>query len=394
LKKNLSAEQWKIYELIVRRFLATLAPDAEVEETVVNIEIDNQLFISKGFVTTYAGWREYYPYYRKEDVVLPALSVDDTVKVLKTSLTEGKTSPPNRFGQGALIQLMERLGLGTKSTRHDIIKKLMDRKYVYGRFLRPTHVGTAVTKALEEYAKTITEPKMTSELESDMSAIADGKKEMTEVVEESRNMLQTVMKDLKEKEDAIGVAVKEALRKHNYIGKCKDCKGDLMIRTSANGKRFIGCSNYPKCDRSYPLPQSGLITTTEDVCECGSPQIKRSSGGWTETMCVDTKCPTSIAKNTLGKCAKCGGGLTIKYSHTGKRFLGCSNFPKCRQTHSLPQKGFLYPTTDKCKVCSSPMIKVVRSGRAWQTCMNKNKHEKKPAKKPAKKRKASTSTSS
>jgi len=393
-KKDLRADYWKIYELIVKRFYATLAPDAVVEETRVDIEINDQLFISKGYETLVEGWRKFYPYYKRSDVILPALSAGDVAEVLKVDLAEDKTKPPLRFSQGSLIQVMEKQGLGTKSTRHDIIRKLLDRKYVHGRILRPTHIGIAVTKALEENAATITESNMTAVLEEEMSVIVEGKKGMEEVVKESQTMLDSVMKELKIKGEDIGVAITDALRKHNYIGKCIECEGDLMIRSSRAGKRFVACSNYPKCEITRPLPQSGMLTATEEMCECGSPKIKRRSGGWTETMCIDNKCSITKEKNTLGKCNECGGDLTIKYARSGKRFLGCSNFPKCRSTHSLPQKGFLFPITSTCEICASPLVKVVRSGRAWNHCINKNKHKKTEKPKKSKKRKKPKSTSS
>jgi DNA topoisomerase-1 len=374
-KKKLKGDQWRIYELVVRRFLASLAPDADVEETKVTLSLNDEKFISNGYKTLSAGWKDIYPFYRKRDIELPELSEGETAEVVRINLSEDKTKPPARFSHGSLIQLMEKLGIGTKSTRHEILKKLSDRKYVQGKYLKPTHIGSAVTLALEEYARPITESKMTAVLEEDMSAIIEGKKDLDEVVEESRTMLIEVMTELKAKEKEIGTAVSEALKKHHYVGKCKDCGGDLVVKRSGKGKRFAACSQYPKCETTHPLPQSGIITPMDETCECGTPKIRRRSGRWTETLCINPGCTITERGNVIGKCVECGGNLSVKYSRHGKRFLGCSGFPNCTCTFSLPQKGYIHKTEDVCEVCSCPEIKVVSSGRAWQVCVNKRNHK-------------------
>jgi DNA topoisomerase-1 len=389
-KKDMKADEWMVYELVVRRFLASLAPDADAEETKVTIDIKGEMFISKGYRTISEGWRKFYPYYNRRDIILPSLSADDIVDVREIKMDEDQTKPPLRFSQGSLIQQMEKLGLGTKSTRHEILRKLSDRKYVYGKYLRPTHIGLAVILALEEHAKLITEPKMTAVLEEDMNAIAEGSKNLDEVVEESRTMLRTVMTDLKKKEDDIGASISEALRKHHYIGKCKDCGGDLLVRKSSRGKRYVACSEYPECNTTHPLPQSGFLIPTEEVCECGGPKIKRRSGKWTEILCINTDCTVSERGKVLGECKACGGKLTIRYSRHGKRFVGCTSYPKCRSTFSLPQSGYVNITDEVCDVCSYPIIKIVNKGRAWSVCINKRNHDekkKKVKKKPVKKSK-------
>jgi DNA topoisomerase-1 len=389
-QKKLKGDQWRVYELIVRRFLATLAPDADVEETRVVLSLNGETFISKGYRTLSAGWKDIYPFYRKGDVELPPLSAGETVEVVRVKLSEDKTRPPARFSHGSLIQLMEKLGIGTKSTRHEILKKLSDRKYVQGRYLRPTHIGFAVTLALEEHARPITESKMTAVLEEDMSAIIEGQKNLDEVVEESRAMLADVMTVLRAKEKEIGTAVSEALKKHHYVGKCRECDGDLVIKRSSKGKRFAACSRYPECTATHPLPQSGIIIPIDEVCDCGTPKIKRKSGRWTETLCINPKCTITERGKVIGKCVDCGGDLSVKFSRHGKRFLGCSGFPNCKSTHSLPQRGYVHETGEVCEICSCPIIKVVSDGRAWNVCVNKRNHKEKKKAGPKKgKRKVS-----
>ena len=189
-------------------------------------------------------------------------------------LLEKETKPPKRFSQGALIQEMDKLGLGTKSTRHDIIQKLYSRGYIENNIPIPTQIGTTVSLTLEKYATTITKPDMTATLEKDMDEIAKGNKEMDEVVKESEDMLEEIVKILEENKTFIGKSIQDALYNQNIVGKCRDCNSDLIILKSRRGKRFIGCSKFPKCKRSYPLPQAGKLIIKGTECKfCGAPEV-------------------------------------------------------------------------------------------------------------------------
>jgi DNA topoisomerase-1 len=292
-KSAVGSDQWKVYELVVRRFLATLAPEAVSEVSKINIDINSEMFIARGYRTLSAGWKKYYPYNVAKETLLPELKKDDIVKVISVEMLEKTTQPPGRFTQGGLIQEMERLGLGTKSTRHEIIQKLYSRNYITGVSPTPTLMGIAVTDALEKHADIITKPDMTSTLEKDMDGIAEGQKKLEDVVKESQEMLHDAMGVLIKNKKEIGETIQQALRKDSIVGKCGKCKGDLLIIKSHRGKRFVGCSGYPKCDTSYPLPQRGTVSATGQVCEtCQSPKIKLQSGRRKPIeMCINMKCP-------------------------------------------------------------------------------------------------------
>ncbi|MGB6442032.1 MAG: DNA topoisomerase I, partial [Thermoplasmata archaeon] len=166
--KKLRPDHAKVYELVVRRFLATLAPDAVGISRTTSVEIRGEPFQGKGQRLTDPGWYRVYPYSQPEQAPMPVLVVGETVAVSKVELLEEQTKPPRRYTQGSLIQEMERLGLGTKSTRHDVLQKLFDRHYVNQRQLEPTTTGIAVTEALKAHAPVITRPEMTHRLEEDM----------------------------------------------------------------------------------------------------------------------------------------------------------------------------------------------------------------------------------
>ena len=191
---------------------------------------------------------------------------------------------------------MEQLSLGTKSTRHEIISKLFQRKYITLAPLGPTLLAIAVIDALNDCD--VVKPQMTAELEKDMDLIAEGKKTLDETVAESREMLTKVMDELEKEKKTIKENIKKADAKQNTVGSCPSCGETLLIRRSRKGKRFVGCQGYPNCKTTYPLPQRGVINKTDETCSvCKAPIVKVFSKGkkpW--EICINMDCPTSIRK--------------------------------------------------------------------------------------------------
>ncbi|NOR48726.1 MAG: DNA topoisomerase I [Methanosarcinaceae archaeon] len=266
-KSELKDDEWKVYELIVRRFFATFADQAEWETMRVKFDINDEEFNVSGARLIVPGWRWYYPYNAPEDRLLPVLQEGDILAVDKTEIVDKETNPPSRYGQGRLIRIMEELGLGTKATRHDIISKLYSRAYVHGNPLQPTKTAYAVVEALEEYAATITKPDMTSKLEENMDKIAEGNIKEDDVVQESREMLDSVFEDLEKNKEDISESLRTGLREDKVVGTCQKCGSQLMVRRSKRGSRFIGCEGYPDCNFSLPLPKSGQVIVTDKLCE-------------------------------------------------------------------------------------------------------------------------------
>jgi DNA topoisomerase-1 len=183
------------------------------------------------------------------------------------SVDAKETQPPARFGQGKLIKIMDDLGLGTKSTRHDIISKLYARAYVQGNPMRPTNTAYAVVDTLQKYAPTITKPEMTQTLENDMTLISERNIKEDEVIEKSRVMLTSVFDELTSNQEGIGQSLKDGLRTDKIVGTCEKCKSDLIIRRGHRGTRFIGCSGYPECRFTLPLPRFGTLIVTDKLCD-------------------------------------------------------------------------------------------------------------------------------
>jgi len=266
-ESDLKEEEWKVYELVVRRFFATFAGPSEWETMRLRLDINGEEFRANGARLVESGWRWYYPYNAPEDRLFPELHEGESLKVIKKEMLDKETQPPGRYGQGRLINIMEELGLGTKATRHEIISKLYSRAYIHGNPVQPTNTSFAVMDTLEKYSPTITKPDMTKLLEENMDLIAEGKIKESAVLEESRDILKQVFSELDKNREKIVESLQAGLREDKIIGICSGCGNELIIRRSKRGGRFIGCNNYPNCTFSLPLPRSGQIIVTDKVCE-------------------------------------------------------------------------------------------------------------------------------
>ena len=379
-KSELKGGRWTIYELVTRRFLATLAPSCKSKKTRVELSIGGEPFVSEGYEILSPGWRKYYPYYKVNEVSLPEMKAGESAEVLRINSTEKKTQPPARFSQGTLIQEMEKMGLGTKSTRHEALQKLFDRRFVKGQRIEPTESGIAVISALEDHAKLhdeykITDAKMTAHLETEMDLIAKGEREQPDVLEESQAMLVDIIDVLERNRKEIGDDIRSALKKQRSLGKCPKCdSGELVEIRGKGGDTFAGCSSYPACRNAYPLPKGMLVLPGEATCEvCGAPKIKTVSKGQAPlVLCIDPKCDGAKKHRLVGKCPDCGSDMIAVQSRKGKRFAGCTKYPECKRMYPLPQKGRIVPTGDSCDACGAPIIKVwqARNRTPWVLCIN------------------------
>ena len=250
---SLQPAAWKLYNLIARRFLATLMGPATIEGTKVTIDVEGEPFTVSGSVLASPGFRAIYPYGLKKDDQLPALAEGDVVGVSDMELLAKQTEPPARYSQGKLIQEMEKRGLGTKSTRASIIDTLYERKYFKNDPIEPSQLGMAIIDALHTYAPRITSADMTAELEDDMTRVADGAETQEQVVNHSRALLAGLMDALVEHTDDLSEQIADAVTADAKIGTCPKCGKDLVVKTSAKTRgSFAGCMGWPECDVTYP----------------------------------------------------------------------------------------------------------------------------------------------
>ena len=268
-REGIGEEAFRIYELVLRRFLATLAPDALWQTLKVNFDAGGESYTTTGGRLVEPGWHAVYPFSEAKETILPAFITGEKLPIRKVTLDEKETLPPARYTQSKLIQRMEELGLGTKSTRHEVIAKLVSRKYVEGNPMRPTLVGRVVTEALEQNADTITKPDMTQTIESHMQQIKESKRSRDDVIAESRTMLHDAFNQLEAHENEIGTDIRNRTAEELNLGKCPACGGTLAIKHMRGSTQFIGCSRYPECTFNIGLPvtQWGWAVRTDDICD-------------------------------------------------------------------------------------------------------------------------------
>ena len=373
---KLDPQAWKLYNLVARRFMATLSDAAVIEGTRVDLDVNGESFVAKGDVVVAPGFRAVYPYGLRKDEHLPQLEEGDRVGFLGAEMEGKQTQPPARYSQGKLIQEMEKLGLGTKATRHDIIQTLYDRKYIANDPVEPTYKGRTVIEALSRYASEITTPEMTVSLDREMDAIANGRSTLPVVVGHSQNALAVVLDELLPRADEIAELLKGAIDEDAKVGKCPVSGHDLLIKYSPKNRTyFVGCTGYPECTVTYPLPKNAKYQASDEPCPvCGTPQVKIIQfKKRPRLMCLNTECPTkrgpeiTIAK---GGCPTGDGGdLIVQYSAVGSRYVRCTNYENCKTSFPLPQQGDLEPTDEICE-CGTPKVIVHTKKGPWKICID------------------------
>ncbi len=391
---KLQPAEWKLYNLIARRFLATLMGPATIEGTKLVFDIGGEEFRASGDVLVDPGYRAIYPYGLKRDEQLPQVLAGEECPVEEINLNAKQTEPPARYSQGRLIQEMEKRGLGTKSTRASTIERLYTVKYLKNDPIEPSQLGMAIIDALSNFAPRITTPEMTAELEADMTKVAEGKDTRDEVVDISRNLLSGMMDSLIEHTADLADAISDAVTADARIGACPKCGKDLVVKSSPKTRgSFAGCMGWPDCDVTYPLPSGGRIEALEGdaaVCPtCGAPRIKvKPFRSRAYEVCVNPACDTNREPDVkVGECHVCkaagthGDLIAHKSEKSGKRFIRCTNYDTCGVSYPLPQRGELHATGEVCEHCGSPIVEIITARGPWRICVNMDcpGKEKKPA---------------
>ncbi len=278
LAKKLAPEEEKIYDLITRRFLSCFAEYAVMEYKKIVLDAAGEEFEATASKVRKRGWMEFYTYHRPKESELPGLEPDKVIEPEKIYTKKLVTEPPKRFTKATLIALLEKKDLGTKATRAEIIDTLFRREYIKDSRIEVTGIGLSVYKALSEYCGEILDEELTRKLESDMESIMKGSAKEEDVVNEGQEIIRKIIKEFKENEKGIGEELQKGLKELNdssIIGTCLKDGGNLIIRRSKAGKNFVGCSNWPNCDNTYPLPQGAKIVPSGKVCEiCKTPKVK------------------------------------------------------------------------------------------------------------------------
>jgi DNA topoisomerase I len=303
----------RVYELVVRRFLATFSPPMVSESTRADIEAGSQTYFVRGSVVVDPGYAAIYTYARSPDEEIPKLEEGQRLELDgEPWIVDKETQPPSRISQGKLIEMMEERGLGTKATRAEIIQKLYDRGYVYANPPVPSETGIAMYEAFRKYVPRMATPEMTAQLEQEMDRIAAGELKKADVVGDSRALLHRTWSEIEERREDLAKVVWAGMDQDRILGPCKVCeeagraKEDgspnmlRIIRAKKSGKRFVGCGGWSaddpdSCDQTFPLPQRGDVFRLEERCSvCDrTPRLKVVPfRGRAWNLCLNDECPS------------------------------------------------------------------------------------------------------
>lgn len=307
-RRKLEGLEWKVYDLIVKRFFATFGDPVIRENVSVMINISDYNFIAESRTTTDFGWMSYYkPYTSLVDIELPPMQVSDTVKNLGVKSVEKYTQSSPRFNQASLVEKMEREVIGTKATRAEIVHMLIERNYITRESVEATDLGFAVVEMMQRYMPDIIATEFTRTVEKQLESVECDKFESKKVIDGAIKILTKSLSKFRSKESEVGKEISDVIASSDVIartsfvqkqvGSCVLCNAGilLIIRSRQSGKRFIGCSNYEKgCKASMPLPQTGIIRTSKKTCDrCKWPIIfVKSKNKHVWKMCVNINCPT------------------------------------------------------------------------------------------------------
>ncbi len=346
IPKGLKGKAPKVYDLIVKRFLACFGEPAEREHIKLEFSVEKEPFVASGALTTVPGWHELYaPYVKLNEQQMPKAAQGDEVVYKRLELLSDETKPPKRYSQASLVKVLSDKNLGTKATRATIVDTLFKRGYAVGRQIEATKLGISIIQILSKEVPDVIDEELTKSFEEEMDGIREGKLEEQKVLEHAKKVLSKALMDFKQREKQIGMELAEANKEARIdaaLGICPKCKkGHLVIRHSRKGKRFIACDRYPDCETTFPLAQIGKVYKTGLVCEkCNHPIIKIFNPGLKRTvmMCINPECETNKSEHEGMLCPECKKGkLVVRTSKYG-RFLACDRYPDCKYTERIIPK--------------------------------------------------------
>lgn len=335
IPKELTTDYRKLYELITYRFISVFGENGILESMKTYLKIGKQDFNFSRKRMAKMGWMDLTPFRKPDTDVFPSIKEGETLVVKEVRSEEKETKPPARYNQASLIRELEKRGLGTKSTRANIISILYNRKFVEGKKIKVNELGEHLIDTLKKYSNKITSEELTREFETRLEEIMGGNVDKDLIIEKAKVELTSILDDIEKNKVKIGEELYKSYRESRVVGKCK-CGQNLILIDSPRGSTFVGCSGYPDCKSTYSMPMGATVlkTTCED---CGLPLI--SFGKPRQRACLDPKCGKEDREPTnevVGVCPECESDL-IKRSGRYGEFIGCSGFPKCRFTKSLDE---------------------------------------------------------
>ncbi len=357
VKAQLPGEQYKLYNLIWSRFVASQMANAKFWDTRVTVSAANTLWRAKGERLLFSGWLEVFGQGETVDSPpLPKLEAGAPLEVRELTKEQKFTQPPPRYSEATLVKELEEKGIGRPSTYASIISTLRDRDYarLEEKKFAPTELGFLVSDQLSEHFKSLMDVDFTARMEDMLDEVAEGKVEWD-------GLIKTFAEDFY---PTLETARKEMGRTVMETGiDCDLCGKPMVIKFSKAGE-FLGCSDYPKCKniKNFVRDDEGKIELKEreapveagiDCEKCGQPMVVKSGPRGDFLGCsaypkcrniknfkVDDQGKIEIVEGDeqqkVGPCPDCDGTLLVKRSRSGSRFIACDNYPDCKHTEPFP----------------------------------------------------------
>lgn len=357
IKTNLDARQYKLYNLIWRRAIASQMASAQINATTIDIMSENEYnFRATGQVIAFDGFLKLYPE-RNKDNILPDLTQGQKMNNKEIKPEQHFTEPPARYSDATLVKVLEENGIGRPSTYAPTIHIIEARNYVErddNKRLKPTEIAFVVNDLLVKHFDKIVDYQFTADIEGYLDDIAEGNKKWQNVISK---FYTPFAQNLTKKDKELN---KKELTEEETDEVCEKCNNPMVIKMGRFGK-FMACSNYPKCKNTKNITkdEEGHIEIEEkktDIkCEkCGEEMLKKTGRFGPFLGCSNyptCKNIINIEIKTGVKCPQCNKGDIIqKKSQHGKVFFACNKYPKCK--FALWSK----PTGDKCPECKSLLV--------------------------------------
>jgi DNA topoisomerase-1 len=366
IQKYLSADEFKLYDLIWRRFVSSRMAPAVYDQTQVEIEGGEYVFRANGSVLAFDGFYKIWPREENGEADLPELASGEDLDYHGIKPEQHFTQPPPRYSEATLIRELEQRGIGRPSTYAPIVETIKDHGYVElkERRLHPTRIGEAVNTIMVDHFKVISDDAYTATLEKRLDEVEGGKEEWVPVVSDFYGPLQKMLTDA---EEATPADTEEV---------CPLCNEGHLVRKASRFGPFLGCSRYPKCKFRRALTPDGEMPEPqllEEKCpDCGRPLQKRTGrygefigcSGYPECKYIKRDAAAE-AKPTGEKCPMCNEGQLVERTGRYGPFVACSRYPECKYRANIgkdgkPREGPKL-LDEPCPICGKPLME--RRGR-------------------------------
>ncbi|CAK85874.1 unnamed protein product (macronuclear) [Paramecium tetraurelia] len=371
-----TTQEWDIYQLITRHFLACCSKNAKGSETTINLQVKEESFYKQGLIITEKNFLEIYPYDEWSQSSVPKYNIGDIIQI-NLKVQNGKTSPPKPLTEAELIGMMDKNGIGTDATIHEHINTIQERDYAIkkGQIIKPTKLGLALVESYEVLGFTLHKPHLRALMEQRMNEVAQGVKQKNEIVEATIKEMSGILQELQQKKNLIiqtfGQYL-EALKDYDENNddenpqnrepnqqlqqqqqRNKPTKKEQQQQQQQQQQNFQQKCNTCGTQLVEIKQTNGSIL---EVClQCRQAQEKSQPTNTSNFQTKTFKTQTNHNNEETFKCNQCHKQMKIRQSKIkNSYFFGCLGYPQCNQAIFLPDSiKSIQRTEKKCKKCNS-----------------------------------------